>query len=112
MSHLLESQQIEISAPEAKDLARAIWLVVSRPVDARNKLELFEAIAFPCLRQAGLKLARRAMRAKSGKKIKLTLTAQELLSIHQLINEFPVELYNILSTIDRKVRNYDQKVEI
>ncbi|WP_299755338.1 hypothetical protein [uncultured Pontibacter sp.] len=112
MSTLLISQQVEVRVGEAWELYRWIQAWLSKPIERENRLQPFEVLAATHLQKVARKLWSRLTKGRTAKGMyKITLTAPELLAIHEVIHEYPVELYNILSQIDRKVLNYDAIVE-
>lgn len=112
MSTVLISQQIEVSAAEAQALYQWIQHWLTQPVGHGNKLQPFELLAAVQLRQVAKKLWSRLAKPKpAAGRYKLTFTAPELVAMHEIINTFPVELYDTLSQIDRKIHNYDTLIE-
>lgn len=113
MREMLISQQFEISYHEALSLAKEISKRLYRPVTEQSKLQPFEVLAAAHLKSAGRKLAHRLVNRKPMvHKFRLSLTAQEIICIRQIITSYPEELYNFLGQIDCKALNYDQVVNL
>lgn len=109
---ILTSQQLEISYSEGMELCRQIIKCLSKEISSpEDRLTPFEVLAAVQLQKVYAKLIRRISKQTKVSKFKMTFTATELIAIHEIITEFPVELYNILSQIDRKVLNYEQVVD-
>ncbi|TPE43951.1 hypothetical protein [Pontibacter mangrovi] len=109
---ILSSQQLEISHSEGMELCRQIVKYLSKEITSpEDRLTPFEVLAATQLQKVYAKLIRRISKQTKISKFKITLTAPELIAIHEIINDYPVELYNILSQVDRKVLNYEQVVD-
>ena len=113
MREPLIPQQFELSYHEAYCLCREISRWLYRPIGSGSmRLQPFEVLASLHLKAAGKRLARRLeSRKPKATRFKFTLSAYELIAIHQVINTYPVSLYNFLSEVDRKILNYDTLVE-